>query len=44
VRLSPGFAALTRIPEIERHADWIAEMAPAAIIAGEEVVPPFPPA
>jgi protein-tyrosine phosphatase len=43
VRLSAGLSVLTRIPEIEAHAQWVAETAPAAIIAGEELDPPFAP-
>jgi protein-tyrosine phosphatase len=44
VRLSAGLAALTRIPTVKPHAHWVVELAPAAILAGEELAPPFPPA
>jgi protein-tyrosine phosphatase len=40
VRLAAAFDLLRdHVP----HADWMAEAAPAAIVAGEEVTPPFPP-
>ncbi len=44
VRLSGGLAALTRIPTVKPHARWVAELAPAGILAGEELTPPFLPA
>jgi hypothetical protein len=34
---------LSRLPELQPHIRWIAELAPAAILAGEDVAPPFPP-
>ena len=40
-RVSPP---LTRIPSIEPHTRWVTETAPAAIIAGEGLETPFPPA
>ena len=43
VRLAAGFEALSRLPELQPHIRWIAELAPAAILAGEDVAPPFPP-
>jgi protein-tyrosine phosphatase len=43
VRLSEGLAAISRIPAIQPHATWIAEVAPAAILAGEMTTPPFAP-
>lgn len=42
VRLSAGLAALTRTPGIEPYAEWVAQTAPAAILAGDEVHVPFP--
>lgn len=44
VRLSAGLAAIGRIPVVGRYADWVAEEAPAAIVADMELVPPFQPA
>ena len=44
VRLSAGLASMSRIPVVGPYADWIAEEAPAAIIADRELVPPFQPA
>jgi protein-tyrosine phosphatase len=41
VRLSPGVAALQRIGALQPHVAWIAESAPAAILAGRDVVVPF---
>jgi protein-tyrosine phosphatase len=43
VRLSAGLAALARVPRIHPHASWVAETAPAAILAGDDAAPPFPP-
>lgn len=42
VRLSAGLARLERVPRVAPHIDWIAHQAPAAIVAGDEVRPPFP--
>jgi protein-tyrosine phosphatase len=43
VRLAGGLAAMSRIPAVEPYAHWIAEVAPAAILAGEKATSPFPP-
>jgi protein-tyrosine phosphatase len=42
-RLSAGLDALSRVPGMRRHMDWVAEDAPAAITEGRKVMPPFPP-
>jgi len=42
VRLSGGIDALGRVPALAGHLDWIAREAPAAILRGEDVAPPFP--
>ena len=44
VRLSEGIAALREIDLLSPHVDWMAGTAPAAIIRGEHVEPPFAPA
>ncbi len=44
MRLSHALAALARLPGMEPHIHWVAETAPAAIAADEDVVPPFAPA
>jgi protein-tyrosine phosphatase len=41
VELSPGFDALRGVPALAPHVDWMAKHAPAAILAGEDVTPPF---
>jgi len=43
VRLSAGLAALGGAERLAPHLDWVAGQAPAAILAGEDVTPPFPP-
>jgi protein-tyrosine phosphatase len=43
VRLSGGFAALRATEQLRGRIDWMARAAPAAILAGEEVDPPFSP-
>jgi protein-tyrosine phosphatase len=43
VRLSAGIAVLREIDVLARHAEWMAGTAPAAIIRGEHVEPPFAP-
>jgi hypothetical protein len=35
---------MRRIPVVAPYADWIAEEAPAAIVADRELIPPFQPA
>jgi protein-tyrosine phosphatase len=42
LRLSGGFAALREAPDVAAHVDWMATDAPRAILAGEDVEPPFP--
>lgn len=42
--VSEGLDALARVPELAPHLDWIAREAPHAILAGEDVTPPFGPA
>ena len=44
VRLSAGLASIGRIPVVGRHANWVADEAPAGIVADMELVPPFQPA
>ncbi len=43
VRLSAGFASMSRIPALRAYSSWVSEGAPAAIVAEGEVVPPFRP-
>jgi protein-tyrosine phosphatase len=43
VKLSDGIGALEQIDELVPHVEWIAHVAPAAIIRGEDVEPPFSP-
>jgi protein-tyrosine phosphatase len=43
VRLSEGVAALRGVKALESHVEWIARTAPAAIVDGEEIDPPYPP-
>jgi protein-tyrosine phosphatase len=40
--LSAGYAALATVPALAGHIDWIAYEAPAAILRGDDVAPPFP--
>jgi protein-tyrosine phosphatase len=40
--LSAGLSALTAIEPAATHLEWIAREAPAAILGGEELEPPFP--
>jgi len=42
VELSAGLARLAEVPALRAHLPWIAETAPAAIVRGEDVAPPFP--
>ena len=44
VELSAGFATLGDVKTIEPHLEWVTRSAPAALIAGDEVAPPYPPA
>ena len=41
VRLSGALEALASVPHVAPHLDWIAREAPAAILRGEDVEPPF---
>jgi tyrosine-protein phosphatase YwqE len=44
VKLSPGLEALREAGgPLAHHLDWVVREAPAAILAGEEVTPPFRP-
>jgi protein-tyrosine phosphatase len=43
VALSAGLATLGGAKRLAPHLDWVASKAPAAILAGEDVSPPFPP-
>lgn len=43
LRISEGLGALEGIELLEPHLDWIASEAPAAILRGEDVEPPFRP-
>jgi tyrosine-protein phosphatase YwqE len=42
LRISGGITALEGIEALRPHLDWIAREAPAAIIRGEALEPPFP--
>lgn len=42
VSLAGALAALAKVPVLDGHLDWITEEAPAAILRGEDVEPPFP--
>lgn len=41
VSLTAGLAALTTVPPMAAHLDWVAERAPEAIVRGEDVEPPY---
>lgn len=41
VRLTSGLERLGELPELRPHMEWIATTAPAAIVRGETVEPPF---
>jgi protein-tyrosine phosphatase len=41
VELSAALEVLSRSPRIGPHLEWVAGTAPAAIVAGEELTPPF---
>lgn len=43
VALSEALARLASVPIVAPHLDWVAREAPAAIVRGEEVEPPFEP-
>ncbi|HEX6460681.1 MAG TPA: CpsB/CapC family capsule biosynthesis tyrosine phosphatase [Thermoleophilaceae bacterium] len=42
LRLSEGLARLEGVERVRGHIHWIAREAPAAIVRGEEVRPPYP--
>jgi protein-tyrosine phosphatase len=42
LRLSEGIAALKPMESLRPHLNWIAREAPAAILRGESLAPPFP--
>jgi protein-tyrosine phosphatase len=44
VRLSGALARLAEVEPVGAHLDWIAREAPWAIVAGEDIAPPFAPA
>ena len=41
VRISAGLARLREAAEMRPHLDWIANQAPAAIVSGQDLEPPF---
>jgi protein-tyrosine phosphatase len=41
VTLSGGFARLQEVPLLRRHLDWVMSRAPAAILRGDDVSPPY---
>ena len=41
LKLSAGFAALREVAALRPHVDWMAVEAPRAVLAGEDVDPPF---
>jgi hypothetical protein len=43
VKLSHGLARLAEVECVAPHLDWVARDGPRAIIAGEDVTPPFLP-
>jgi protein-tyrosine phosphatase len=43
VKLSHGVARLREIPPLAPHAEWTVRDGPAAILAGDDVLPPFAP-
>ena len=44
VALSGGLSALAGVRRLAAHLDWVSTHAPAAILAGEDLTPPFRPA
>jgi tyrosine-protein phosphatase YwqE len=44
VRLAAAFERLAGLPGVGEHVEWMAEVAPRAIVAGEELAVPFAPA
>lgn len=41
VRISAGLERLREVDELRSHLDWIARQAPAAIVGGQDLEPPF---
>jgi protein-tyrosine phosphatase len=41
VALAAGLAALTSVAPMAGHLDWVADCAPAAIVRGEDLSPPY---
>jgi len=41
LHLSEAFAVLTEIEAVAPHVAWMRDVAPAAIVAGDHLVPPF---
>lgn len=44
LRVSEGLSALSEVERLAPHLEWIADEAPAAILRGERLEPPFHPA
>ena len=42
LRISEGLRALSEIEPLREHLDWIGSEAPAAIVRGDDVEPPYP--
>ena len=42
VKLSHGMARLREVPPLAPYAEWTVREGPAAILAGQDVMPPFP--
>jgi hypothetical protein len=43
LKFRDGLARLREIPRIAPYAEWTVRDGPAAILAGEDVMPPFAP-
>jgi tyrosine-protein phosphatase YwqE len=41
VALSGGFARLREVPLLRPHLDWVMRQAPAAVLRGRDVSPPY---
>lgn len=41
VAIAPAFEALRAVAPMSTHLDWVARAAPAAIVSGEELTPPY---
>jgi len=44
LRLSGALVRLAGVEPVAGHLDWVAHEAPRAIVAGEDLAPPFAPA